>query len=206
MKKAVFFIIGILIFTGIIASCITEKEEEVVETRINFIENKNVFEQKESFNLLSSEERSSLWISKIDQIKELDLPKNHIDLINQLEYELKKNGYNELHLNERFLSITKILFNEIPSEDIYQMFFTLEDYNFPKEGYNFKSGFYSLDASDFLSEKTNMEKASFSSKRRACNCRWLCSGSGIYDYLRNCDRTSYGCGLLWLWSCTDVAY
>ena len=87
MKKAVFFIIGILIFTGIIASCITEKEEEVVETRINFIENKNVFEQKESFNLLSSEERSSLWISKIDQIKELDLPKNHIDLINQLEYE-----------------------------------------------------------------------------------------------------------------------
>ena len=203
--KNVSLIIMMLIFAGIIASCETEKEYNV-ETRYLFVQNKDIFEQKEDFNLLSDGEQSSLWLSKIEQLKNLKLPHDHLNLISELEIELKNFGYNNLHLSKHFLSITEKLFNEIPSEDIYQMLFTLEDYNFPEEGYHFESGYYSFEPSDFLSKKLRAERPLQTKKGSDCNCRWLCSGSGVYDYHRNCVPTSHGCGLFWLWSCTDKAY
>lgn len=151
-----------------ITSCQTEKEYDV-DTRYLFIENKNVFEQKDCFNLLNDKERSSLWLSKIAQLKHLKLPDEHFNLINELVIQLKKHGYNELYLIKSFLSIAEKLFSEIPSEDIYQMLFTLEDYNFSKDGYHFESGFYSFDPSDFLMEEQRVKKTSKTRKRRACN-------------------------------------
>lgn len=84
-----------------ITSCQTEKEYDV-NTRYLFIENKNVFEQKDCFNLLNDKERSSLWLSKIAQLKHLKLPDEHLNLINELVIQLKKHGYNELYLIKRF--------------------------------------------------------------------------------------------------------
>jgi len=36
-----------------------------------------------------------------------------------------------------------------------------------------------------------------------CNCGWTCGGSESECTHSQCESTSYGCGFLWLQSCTD---
>ncbi|MDB9836462.1 bacteriocin fulvocin C-related protein [Flavobacteriaceae bacterium] len=145
-----------------------------------------------------------LWLSKIEHIKSLSLPNDHLNLISELEIELKKFGYDKLHLSEGFLKMAEKLFNEVPSEDISQMFFQLEDYNY-QNSYDIESGFYSFESLNLTLLK-NRQTKSIQSKSSSCNCRWLCSNLEIYDYHNDCEETSHGCGLFWLWSCTDKAY
>ena len=199
-KKLTLTSFVVIIITALIyLSCSKENDNtgsEPTSLRESFINNSTESQQKIAFQKLSDKDKASLWIEKMNHLKNLNLPNEHISLINDLLNELTNNGYLSNQNNSETINITKKLFEITPAEDLKSMFFSLNDYSYPGN-FDLSSGYL-----NFTDSNSNLQKISKSVNNKTnteeCTCRWTCSESGH----TNCTETNVGCGLLWLWSCT----
>lgn len=200
MKKLTLTTFALLAIIAIFyVSCTQENvsntESNQTSFRESFIKDLSVSEQKIEFKKLSDLEQSKLWNEKLNHLKSLDLPNQHLSLINDLQIELKNNGYLKNQNTTKIIEITKELFRITPAEDLKCMFFCLDNYAY-KGNFDTSSGY--LEFADSNLQKIANNNATSKTAVEECTCRWTCSESGH----TNCTETSWGCGLLWLWSCT----
>lgn len=199
-----FFIFTLLLFN----SCSDDSQNDVnqqlelVDFRKTFI-SKDFFRQKEEFLNLSESEKSRLWVSKLNQVKSNDLPKEHMELLSRLIILLEDNSYDNLSTNEEFIYISKRFFEITPFSDLNNIFSNLEDYTF-RGGFDEKSGFIEFENDFQTKSKTKASLMFFALPD--CNCSWTCASEcNPYCTTKNCNETSTGCGFLWLQSCKKKA-
>ena len=184
MKKLLFGLIATIMVT------FTVKAQG--NLRADFLKGKTKPQTIESFNILSTQQKSDLWIEKMDQLLSLRLPERHYQLINEM-----KNSHSQKDLNN-FKNTTLELAKITPEEDFTQMFFSLDDYEF--NGTFVGRSPISNETLKQINE-VGLSKEVVTGKLKKCNCDWLCDfyAGGNQG---NCKPTTSGCGFLWAFDCT----
>lgn len=190
----------------IFSACSNEEQlsnEQFDDFRLTFLEGKDFEQQKESFKKLTNPEMKMLWLSKLNSLSKQNLPSDVQDLISQLSDNILKNGFNPITPDKDLIKTSENLFRLVPSTDLKQMFFSLEDYTYPNQ-FDINSGYLEP---EFGNKNLLERNATTSSKAPDCNCSWTCGSDcePLYCSTRNCNETSWGCGFLWLGSCKKKA-
>ena len=151
--------------------------------RADFLRGKSQDEIIKSFNALTTEQKSALWVEKMEQLITQNLPSENSKLIKQMrDSHLRKDlsGFKTSALN--LAEIT-------PEEDFIEMFVSLSDYNF-----NGKFTGKTSVSETIISEinAIGLSQEIVTGKKRECNCRWTCSMYASYS--SNCEHTIDGCG------------
>ena len=157
--------------------------------RANFLRGKTNLQVIEAFNSLTTDEKSALWLEKLDQLLTQNLSSQTLVLIGEMKTAHVRKDLNSF--KSASLNLTKI----IPEEDFIEMFLKLQDYNF--------SGTYTgiTNVSQNLINEIEAVGLSFETydpsdaskgKKPKCNCNWTCSWYG--NYSTNCQETESGCG------------
>ena len=217
MKTKFFIIIFILVSSFFLINCSDENNDEIQNLKIEnkerkkFLEGKNFEERKKEFKLLSKVEKFTLWNEKNNQLLTLELPKEHLILIQKLKDEYFKSVYNkENDLKEVFIELAKI----IPEDEFIKMFFELDDYNY-KNNFNIiikNDNFINyLKTCDYKYDniKINIDNSDIERVAPDCNCNYSCSAQTINPAIcssSNCSPTADGCGPFGLSGCDGRVY
>jgi uncharacterized protein YeeX (DUF496 family) len=188
------------LFFGLIATVLLMSNVNAQNVRAKFLEGKK--SQKEvvdSYNKLSDQQQKELWLDKFSQLSKLNLPKEHLALINKL-YENFKDGVDNNPEEDFFITASELA-KITPAKDFGYMFERLEDYNYNNKFIDSKklSDSYIIDLKN-LNPFNNINDIS---ARGNCSCRW-CIGMGTTG--TKCIVTEHGCGFLWLQSCNQCVF
>lgn len=203
MKKLVFGMLATVMFSFL---------ANAQGLRENFLSGKTYDEISGKYSKLSVEEKSALWIEKMDQLQSLDLPLEHKSLIGKVKEQILRGNLSEnpSDLIEAAIKLALIT----PEDDFIKMFSSLYDYN-----YNAKFAGVEKVSDNILNDIKRL--GAFSNNNdgggasKDCNCRWTCSwynrdgsvkGSGSSEkssqaIATSCHITSSGCGFLWASEC-----
>lgn len=202
MKKIVVTFFGILLLFSTY-SC-TDDSSDVVEAnndlRIKLTSGKTQNQIKIDYAKLSKKEQISVWVSKIDQVLEQNLPEKQKLLIIELRNKLKLSY--SVDNGEDIKLLAASIAESSSGQDFIQMFENLNDYKY--SGYSAPDKLSLAIASDIQNfQNTDMPKQDNPySKKPSCNCRWTCAFYGGGS--DNCEQTDGGCGFLWMQDCTEV--
>ncbi len=186
MKKLVF---------GLIATVVLGFAGNAQSLRAKFLEGKTYDQVLADFNKLDDTEKTALWVEKMDQLLNVDLPKENKVVISEIRDMLLKNGFTSKV--EGFVDIAIKLAKLTPLEDFVKMIESLDDYKYENKFIG------STDVPENIINdimNINNTQINISVARVPCSCRW-CIGFGDHTYT-DCTHSEYGCGFLWFQSCT----
>lgn len=195
----------ITIIVVFVSSCSDNQNDlshDTNQLRSIFLKDKDYNHVKKDYLSLENSVKTDLWIEKLNQLQNSNLPENHKNLIQELTIELKSGNSNETKLRSLAIELAKIT----PEHDFLMMFGALEDYS-PKIDGGFHDDFISIELQENLQSIGSFnEKAKTNLTGKAlpeCNCSWTCDwyNNGYSD--TNCNETTTGCGFLWLQSCDE---
>lgn len=171
--------------------------------REQLFSDKDYNETKKIYKSLDSSSKINLWIEKLNNLLILDLPSEHLELINSLVLELENaESSNRSNMVNIAINLAKIT----PEKDFHMMFGTLDDYDYKG---NFTGNHISK---DLILEMENLDVRYLSQKSNTkmtsrlvmveCNCKWTCSFfETASSQGENCETSNGGCGFLWIQDC-----
>ncbi|POS00558.1 hypothetical protein Q361_1613 [Flavobacterium croceum DSM 17960] len=189
MKKLIFGLIAIVMFSIL---------GNAQNLRTEFLKGKTHKEAVVAYNKLSEGEQKKLWLEKIEQLLSLSLPNEHKNYISKIKNSIEQ-GVNRDQSKE-FLQNIVNLAKITPMKDFGMMFETLEDYKFYGKFIDTKAVPETI-IIDLANLNLFTDASTSSVARGDCSCRWCLFHDGQTG--TNCNRTSYGCGFLWMQSCNQ---
>ena len=171
------------------------KEKRLSSYRTEFVSNKTQEEIKANFEASSFEVKQNLWKDKLDDLLYQDIPNSIRSNIEVVRDFVEKRG--EVEDFSEFKRAVIELSKSIPLEDFIQMFTSLENYDYTNE---FKGTTPVPDSFRKYIEEDIVEKKPLPSYGD-CTCRW-CLFIDKSFFSSRCKETKYGCGFLFLQSCT----
>lgn len=186
MKKNVCLMLLTLTFVGL---------TNAQNLRANFLKGKMHQEVVNNYNSLPFDQKNVLWLEKIEQLLNQNLPAANKNLLVQLRDNMRNS--NAKTDTKEFRKISLELAKVTPLEDLSIMFESLQDYTFtgtfsgstpiPQNTLNDIESINTFDV-DFVNAR----------KKTPCTCRWCAGGNPGHD----CTPTTSGCGWLWNNACT----
>ena len=141
--------------------------------------------QRAAFRVLTPMKRQSIWINKLEQVKEVVKTNAEKQFIAKLITKAEETDFNREWTDEEVEENTNLLFNaatefEWGKSFIVYAFGTLQNIDLNKE---ISNSFFAQETVD-------------------CNCRWGWCPDNSDCETSGCDETNIGCGLFNLGSCT----
>ena len=189
MKKLVFGLIATVVF-GFVGNA--------QDLRAKFLEGKTQDEIVADFNKLNDSEKTALWVEKMDQLLNEDLPKENKVVISELRDMLLKNGYSSKvdGFVETVINLAKIT----PLEDFEKMFCSLNDYTYNEKFIGTEKVPEEI-LSDLININNPINDVNLLDRKRDCSCRWSCWMTGGTASTK-CVITDGGCGFFLMQDCT----
>jgi len=182
-------------------SCQKEEAKFSIE-RKSFITNSRNSDLKAAYANLRYEQKRDLWLSKLIQVRENELPTETQELISKL-YDIVKASKSELELlqNKEFSDIAVRLAETTSKSAYIQMFGKLQDYHVSVNDFKDIDRDFAEKQKNYFqnpSNFTNNISSKSKTEKESCNCRWDCRDWATTE----CEATSIGCGFFWVMSCT----
>ena len=185
-------------------SVLQEQNESTVAVKNNMLA-RTTSMQKSDFNDLSTLDKIRVWDNKLEQVLTENLTNQQRVLVENIRIELPKvalENYDGIALAEYGLEMAKIT----PENEFVRMFAMLENYERDNSQYSGVLNNENIisDMNIFLQE-VQENKALYAKEKislKSCNCKWTCGWyAGNHD---NCEKTTSGCGFLWMSACTGA--